>query len=105
MPLTRGLYAIVDTADLPLVNKYYWRAVDSAHITYAVARRQTDHKVTTIRMHRLIAATPPHKACHHRNGDSLDNRRINLHNMDPLEHDLLHALIRITKKTEGIPTI
>ena len=42
-------------------------------------------------MHRLIAKTHYDMICHHRNRNSLDNRRANLVNMPKDDHHRLHG--------------
>lgn len=51
-----------------------------------------------LRMHRLIANTPPGKITHHINHITLDNRRKNLLNVTKDEHDDLHSRNRILIK-------
>ena len=85
-----GIVAIVDADDLPSLNKYRWRAVKSARLLYAkttIGKRPHRYDMS---MHRLIARTPRKQVCHHINHNSLDNRRTNLVNMDPLTHTLEH---------------
>lgn len=78
IPLTRGLVAIVDDADLPLVSDRKWHAVTSrttvyaAHTTYPPPRRIES-------MHRVILGLGPrYPEVDHINGNGLDNRRENL---------------------------
>lgn len=94
IPLTHGKFAIVDPDLHKYLSQFYWRAVRSKHCWYAVRRIQHGAKTITIKMHRAIAKTPESMVCHHRNGDSLDNRRRNLQNMYPLEHTVHHQIYR-----------
>lgn len=70
-----GGVTIVDEIDLPLVAQYKWHVNDSG---YAVWRGVKDGRKQTLRLHRLIAGTPPDKVTDHINHDRLDNRRTNL---------------------------
>lgn len=77
IPLTKGLFAKVDSADLPVIGAYKWHA-HSPKISgfYAVAS-PTDRR-SNILMHRLIMQAAPGQKTDHINGDGLDNRRVNL---------------------------
>ena len=78
--LTQGRSTIVSTADYAKLKKHKWCAKKSAFNWYAVRGQWSPatHTVTIIRMHRLIMKCPKAKRVHHRNGDTLDNRRRNL---------------------------
>lgn len=73
-----NLYAIIDEEDLPLVSQYRWCVYVKPHTTYAVAYREHDNSLQTIRMHRLIMGDPPGLDIDHRNRNGLDNRKENL---------------------------
>lgn len=86
IPLQNGLYALVDPDWFDVLIQFHWYAKKSFHCWYA-CRKVTDGKrVWFIRMHRLIADTPPGLVCHHVNRNPLDNRRMNLQNMSEFEH-------------------
>lgn len=82
IPLTRGLFALVDDADFALVAPYSWQAVlngsGKLRRPYAMAQTRVDGRRVNIAMHRLIKGTPPGFETDHRNHDTLDNRRDNL---------------------------
>src|SRR5260221_8685293 len=71
-----GLVALVDDADLDLVQPYTWcpYAPRTGHTFYAVARR-LDGIRSVIRMHKLLTGWP---RTDHWNHDGLDNQRSNL---------------------------
>jgi hypothetical protein len=77
--LTQGYVALVDDCDFDYLNQWKW----SAHLVkcgvskkpYAV-RGTFDNK--TINIHRQILNAPKGACVDHINGDTLDNRRINL---------------------------
>lgn len=58
-------------------------------------------------MHRQIVGATPDQEVHHKNRNTLDNRRANLQIITPAEHHWLHvteALIRLDQlKTGGTP--
>lgn len=76
IPLTRGLFAIIDAADEPLVSQFKWHAVRPGknRDCYAMARING----RGVLMHRLILGTPKGFHTDHRNGRGLDNRRCNI---------------------------
>lgn len=70
-------YALVDDDDYEnIVKMGRWHESDSG---YAVRRvRNQNGNSVTIRMHRVIAKTPPRLVTDHINGNKLDNRKENL---------------------------
>lgn len=103
--LTDGLPAIVDPEWFDRLNKYAWRAEQFHASTYAVTDIIVRGHKKKLRMHRLIAGTPPGKICHHINHLTLDNRRKNLLNLTSDEHSKLHSHSRIRVKYAKNPTI
>jgi hypothetical protein len=84
IPLTRGLYAIVDAADYELLSKHKWCArcdVDGKRF-YAC---RNDHGRLVL-MHREIMKPPPGMVVDHLNRQSLNNRRCNLRICTPLQN-------------------
>ena len=76
IPLSRGLFALVDDEDYDELNKYNWNATEVRGAYYA--RRYVgfqDGKSITIKMHQQIMGE---NGADHINGDGLDNRRSNL---------------------------
>lgn len=83
IPLTRGQFATVDTADYDWLNQWKWQAhwAPSNRQFYAVRDEWMGNgKTRTIRMHRQIAGLVHGDKldCDHRNMNTLDNRRENL---------------------------
>ena len=76
VPLTRGLFAIVDEADAHLVLPYKWCAmpVPGGRNWYAV-REISDRLVP---MHRALYSPSPGKTVDHIDGDGLNNCRENM---------------------------
>lgn len=75
LPLTRGLVAVIDDADLPWLSRWKWRLLRSAPNILYPGRRAASGE---IRLHRLIMDAQPGQIVDHINGDTLDNRRCNL---------------------------
>lgn len=82
--------AIIDRIFIPFLQQYKWIAVKSGRSWYARLNQTRDGRQFSISMHRLIANTPEDMVCHHRNRNSLDNRRANLVNLTKTEHEALH---------------
>lgn len=83
IPLSQGLVAIIDDADLQLVEGRRWCAtVDrkaKSPRMYAVTNIvKADGQRSMLRMHRLITGALSGQLVDHRNHDGLDNRRGNL---------------------------
>ena len=86
IPLGHNLIAKYDPELYHLIEKYHWFAKKSFNCWYAVAWVRNNGSRKLIRMHRLIAGTPPHLVTHHINGDTMDNRIDNLLNISEFEH-------------------
>ena len=74
--LTRGFVAVIDEADLGLVNRYRWRASQAPN--GRVYARASSGGGKTLYMHRLIASPDPGEDVDHVDGDGLNNTRANL---------------------------
>jgi len=74
IPLTRGLFAIVDAEDYPALSRYTWFAEGTEKNYYAV--RKENGK--SIKMHRQITGAPDHLVVDHIDHNGLNNRRANL---------------------------
>lgn len=105
IPLTKGMFAIVDNDRVSALRKFSWRAVKAHSKYYAKTTIRKHGKDITICMHRFIAQTPFGLICHHENGNSLDNRKVNLTNMEKRAHTITELNNRITRKFEPTPTI
>ena len=84
VPLTQGYEAVIDAADVTLVDGFNWfahvfrRRDRSIRAIYAERRGPHSGGQTTIIMHRVIDATPSGMETDHIDGDGLNNRRSNL---------------------------
>jgi len=74
IPLTQGLYALVDAEDYEQLNQHKWRCQKNRNTYYAVRKE----KYKTIIMHRQILDIQKGQIADHRNNVGLDNRRYNL---------------------------
>lgn len=76
VPLSRGLFARIDAADLPVVAGFKWCASGRAPHLYAATGDA--RKGTAAMMHRLITQCPAGLVVDHIDGDGLNNTRANL---------------------------
>lgn len=74
IPLSKGLFAIVDAADFEWLSRFKWCAHEVSGRHYAVGR---DGKRMR-RMGAMIAKPGPGEVVDFRSGDTLDHRRSNL---------------------------
>lgn len=79
IPLTQGLFAMVDDDMFDCLSGIKWYARKSRNTFYAEANAKNHHKNGgTIRMHHLILNPPNGVFIDHKNGNGLDNQRSNL---------------------------
>jgi hypothetical protein len=76
VPLTQGYEAIIDAADVPLVEGWNWCAIVSPHTAYASRSTKVDGTTVHILMHKTIMGVTT--MIDHKNGHGWDNRRDNL---------------------------
>lgn len=80
VPLTRGLEAVIDASDVPLVEGRNWYASNRRKsVCYAIAKIYDGKKWAYFPMHRLILPpTADRPIADHIDGNGLNNRRSNL---------------------------
>lgn len=76
IPLTKGMFAIVDNADYKLVSGMLWNPHPTKRTVYACSG--SGLKGRMIYLHRLLMGDPEGMEVDHRNGEGLDCRRDNL---------------------------
>jgi hypothetical protein len=84
--LTRGYEAIIDAADVPLVDGQNWSATVRPFTVYAVGKERIGTKRRTVYLHRLMLCEPDGLQIDHKDGDGLNNRRYNLRVATPLQN-------------------
>lgn len=99
--LTKGKVALVDPWVWVYLKRTGWRAKKSRGGWYAYKPITINGKTHYVYIHRAIANCPKGKITHHKNRNTLDNRRANLDNMTENKHEQLHKMLRIAK-THGI---
>lgn len=79
VPLTQGLFALVDDEDLERVSAFKWRVISmNGRPRYAMRTIQQNGAKQTLYMHRWIIDAPTGAYVDHKNGNGFDNRRDNL---------------------------
>lgn len=79
IPLSRGLYTLVDRGDFERLSKYKWCIQKGKNTYYAVRYISIQNgKQRLVRMHRAIMDIPVDMEIDHKNGCGLDNRKQNL---------------------------
>ena len=78
IPLTQGKAAIVDDEEFGRLNRHKWCYRSTPYTGYAVREIWRDGKAKQLGMHRAIMRPPVDMEVDHRNGDGLDNRKLNL---------------------------
>jgi hypothetical protein len=76
IPLTQGLFALVDDEDLDMILSFnpVWHATWHRHTFYARAvHSHSNHSI--MRMHRLILATPSNMEVDHIDRNGLNNQK------------------------------
>lgn len=77
--LTKGYEAMIDVADVPLVEGLSWAASVQRTTVYAVHNYADEGgQRACLRMHRVVVDAPVDKQVDHRDCNGLNNRRANL---------------------------
>jgi len=80
VPLSRGMFALVDDSDYEAVIRHRWFVQPGRYSLYAARRIKTDGKRRLLFLHRFLL--PESTQIDHKNGDGLDNRRDNIRPCD-----------------------
>jgi len=89
IPLTRGVYAIVDPDDYYRLSEHKWFVSSGINNKFYAARwapNRNGKRGKVVRMHREVADTPDGMVCDHINGKTLDNRKANLRSATHLQN-------------------
>lgn len=78
VPLSQGLFALIDSADADLVGKYNWCVRQGKWGPYAMRAKKIGGIKHYIYLHRFIMRPADGLMVDHKNRDGLDNRRCNL---------------------------
>ena len=78
IPLSQGLFALVDDVDFDEFNQYKWSASKGHDTYYAIRVTTKDKKRTMHRLHRVIVQAPANSYVDHEDGNGLNCQRYNL---------------------------
>lgn len=79
IPLSKGLFALVDWDDANWISKYNWYCSEAKNkTTYAIREATVHDDFKYTRMHIAILLPKDSRTPDHSNGNGLDNRRSNL---------------------------
>lgn len=76
--LTKGYRTSINFADSELVKAFKWYASVSSYHVYAVTNVGKHPNRRKIYLHRLITGAAFDQQVHHKDGDTMNNRRYNL---------------------------
>jgi hypothetical protein len=82
LELTRGFVALIDEADAEMVSVCNWYASFNGHHPYPYVKGKLPRAKSPCRLHRYILGFPD-GIVDHIDGDTLNNRRMNLRVVDP----------------------
>lgn len=82
--------SIIDANEFDNINQYKWYIIKQHGLPYAARKVTTNGKIHWVRMHRQIMHTPKGQVVHHKNRNTLDNRKINLVNVTDQVHKEIH---------------
>lgn len=91
IPLSNGMFALVDPDMYDHLIKYNWFAKKSCCRWYAVMITHVCGQKKFMKMHRVVANTPTDMVCHHVNNFTLDNRIANLQNLSHYNHVKMYS--------------
>ena len=90
IPVHPNKATIVDLDDFENLKKYKWYIIKQHGLPYAARKVTTNGKTYWVRMHRQIMHTKNGFVVHHKNRQTLDNRKQNLANLTDAEHQEIH---------------
>jgi hypothetical protein len=89
LDVAHGRTALLDAADVPLIEGRLWRTRKGKHTFYVETRdAQLGGRVSTALLHRVLMTPPAGMVVDHINGDGLDNRRQNLRVVSVAQNNL-----------------
>lgn len=85
-----GKRVLVDCDVWERIKRHKWFVKRSGSCWYCCRKVPTEFSCFFVRMHRQIMHTIPGYVVHHINGDSLDNRVVNMMNVTKDQHNFFH---------------
>jgi hypothetical protein len=99
VPLTQGYTAIIDAADVPLVEGWNWYALVKPRSVYVMRQDCSGTNPRTVYMHRVLMGSPKGLDVDHLDGDGLNNMRGNLRTATRLQN--LHNMRKSRRNKSG----
>jgi hypothetical protein len=78
VPLTKGLFSVIDKEDADYLGQWNWCAFVGKHTIYAGRNWRCEDVVKPLSLHRTILPLAKSPVLDHKNGWGLDNRKANL---------------------------
>jgi hypothetical protein len=94
---TNGHFIRVDVEFWITHSKFNWKVKKGSYGLYAYRTEIINGKPKAFFMHREIAKTQKGFVTHHKNRNTLDNRKRNLETMTDFDHKMIHQRNRISK--------
>jgi hypothetical protein len=91
LPVGKSSFALVDSDVFEWAMAFHWRLLKSSHVIYVARRYTVNGRTHTIRLHVEIMRPPHGYEVHHRDENPLNCLRLNLENVTPSEHRILHG--------------
>lgn len=87
IPLSKGLFALVDDADFEYINQWKWCATQCGNKIYAMRKQFNDGVEKNIKMHRqILNITNRRIHVDHKDENGLNNQRINIRQATPSQN-------------------
>jgi hypothetical protein len=99
VPLTQGYEAIIDAADVTLVEGYKWYTAKRTRSVYAARNDYSGLKHRKVLLHRTIMGEPESLQIDHEDSDGLNNRRKNLRVATRSQN--MHNMRKVTTNSSG----
>lgn len=103
IPLTHGLFALVDDEDFEFLSQFKWKALKTKpERTFYVNRtlkREKGKPRKGVYMHRLVMNTPPNLSVDHIDGNGLNNQKSNLRNISQAANSLNRTRLATNNKS------
>ncbi len=88
IPLSQGLFALVDDEDFEYLNQWKWQALRDHNTFYAVRNEKINGKIVHFKMHRVIMKTLANQMVDHRDHNGLNNQKYDLRNCTNQQNQL-----------------